>query len=107
MEEEEKELLKHLLSKIENLEKEIKELKSEKKQPIFPPLKTTDRLTKVIVEKARKKIQHKRQQADLLNQVREIKKHYSFSEILRFALKKDLLPRGNPDKEAIHVQIER
>lgn len=118
MDPEEKELLKRLLSKVENLEKEMKEIKTGSgsaasdvsKVLNLPPMpKTNDKLARVIIQKAREKII--REAIDgkettpgvggrtMEEKVQEIRENFDLGEVALFALKKKLIKVGKPAEE--------
>lgn len=119
MDPEEKELLKRLLSKVENLEKEIKDIKKERtnspqdisKVLKLPPMpKTNDKLARIIVQKAREKLireaiegRKANPQARVTSQearIQEIRENFDLGEVALFALKKGFIKKGKPsDKE--------
>jgi len=118
---EEKELLQKILKKVENLEKEldkrdkvIQRLETQQgvpqplQEPKFPPMPVTkDRLTNVIIRKARQKAREtaryeRTPQAKMRRPsatADEIRKNFSLGEILVFIAKKKI-PIGNPEEES-------
>ncbi len=120
MDPEEKELLKKLLNKVDNLEKQINTQKKEnealqeeinrtqqkitkKKTLKFQPLPPgTDRFTRICIDRARKKALQKAdqmKQKEVKVRVEDLKKNYSFSELARFAIKKRMLKEGKESSE--------
>lgn len=109
MDPEEKELLKKILKRVENLEMELKETKKENEElkanqaPKFQPLPpNADRFTKLVVESARKRAlaKHDVQTKEKVKvEAEDLLKEYSFGELARFALKKRLLKEGKESSE--------
>lgn len=124
MDPEEKELIKKLLSKIDSLEKEVKELREGRKVTVtsaqeinknlkFPPIKTQDKLARLIIKKAREKVireavegaEPRRTSRSLSSEemkakVEEIRKNFDLGEVALFALKKNLIKRGKESEES-------
>lgn len=107
---EEKELLKKLVSKVENLENKIDERdqiiqklqdnrgrQPKKEHPEWGPL-PKDRLARLLVQKAREKVAHTevtQERAQRTNTtIKDLKNNFSFGELARFALKHRMLPTG-------------
>lgn len=108
MDSEEKELLRKLVSKVDNLEKELtrrdeiiqkmQEQQGSPELPKFPKVDIkNDRLAKILVQKAREKViaQHKAGTTVKAKQEAEaLKKQVSFGELARYAIKNRLLKEG-------------
>lgn len=134
MDSEEKELLKKLLNKVDNLEKELH--KRDKiidklnmqgnpealpNNPKFPPMPTTkDRLAEIIVRKARQKLveqaaynqtpQGAMNRPKVKLSVEEIRKNFSLGEIMTYIWKKKV-PIGNREdsgatEEVLKVELD-
>lgn len=119
MDSEEKEFLKKILSKIENLEREVEKIKKEREIPSpqkiqrslnLPPLpKVKDKLARAIVKKAREKLIRQAVGEEIPapisrktteDKVEEIRRNFDLGEVVLFALKRNLIKRAKgPAKE--------
>lgn len=112
MDEEEKELFRKLLAKVENLEKEVKATKETSqvtpKEPQLPPMPhTNDRFERLVLERARERarqgLEQKHYEETVVRKADDLKKNFDVAEILQFAIKKRMLKEG---KEANRVSGE-